>query len=95
MFQRLTTLAKALVAEQFDGKAWAYAAVCIEAGVFGLGICVRDEPGYYPVPSWICCGATLNAAQNYADELNRDREFTLDQAAAVVSSSMRAGRIRA
>ena len=56
MFQRLTTLAKALVAEQFDGKAWAYAAVCIEAGTFGLGICVRDEPGYYPVPSWICCG---------------------------------------
>ena len=95
MFQRLTTLAKSLVAEQFDGKVWAYAAVCIEAGVFGLGICVRDEPGYYPVPSWICCANTLDAAQDYADQLNRDRCFTLNQAAAVVSSSMRAGRIRA
>ncbi len=94
MFQRLTAAGRYAIVEQFDSMVWAYAAVCIEAGVFGLGICVRGEPGYYPVPSWMCCGVTLEVAAHHADELNRDRGLA-EEAVEIVSSSMRHGRVRA
>ena len=37
MLNRLTTLAKGVIAEKFGGKVWAYAAVAVE-GTFGIGI---------------------------------------------------------
>ena len=87
MLNRLTTLAKGLIAEKFGGRVWAYSAVCVD-GTFGIGICVRNEQGFHPVPAWMSSAATLSDAQFYADVLNGERCFTEKQAAAVVASTM-------
>lgn len=61
---------------------------------FGVGIAVRDEPGYTVINSYWCHMPTYDDAANEAMRLNRD-VFNLDEDTAIDihASSMVAGKL--
>lgn len=83
--------------ELVAGKAWAFVPVLAperSGSVFGLGVAVANEPGYYPVPLHWCHADTWDEAQAHAVELNREEGISEDAEMRIVCSSMAAGKVR-
>ena len=73
------------IKEQFAGKKFAFCAVSC-----GLGVAVKDESGYWPVPAHWYANDSYMANYDYADQLN-EHALGLEQieAGKIVLSSMR------
>ena len=58
-------------------------------GVYGLGLAIANEDGYYPIPLHWCHGDSWREMQEHADALNAEL-FKLDkrQAARIVCTTM-------
>lgn len=98
MIKKLSSLAIAELGidDLYPGKLWAFCAVIpdMKGGPgAALGISVANEPGYSPVPLFFCYGDNFNEMQDHADELNKERGMTIDQAARIVASSIAAGSV--
>lgn len=70
-------------------RVWAFVAVTGEGCPARLGVAVRDEPGFYPVPEVWSYGDDLGEMQAHADALNAAEGLDLHAAALIVASSMR------
>ncbi len=68
------------------GHAIAFAAIQTSDGLFGVGLCVENQPGVSPLPdygSW----TTLAKAAEYAETYNCDLELTEQRANDIVLST--------
>jgi hypothetical protein len=58
----------------FANRTWAFVPVLSPEGIWGLGVAVAKQHGYYPIPLGECCAARVQGAYEaiaaYAVELN-------------------------
>ena len=71
------------------GKDYAFVAVLGEEHPARIGVAIRNEPGYYPVPEHWAHADTLEDMQAHVDELNAEAGLTLREAAVIIATSMR------
>lgn len=72
-----------------SNKIWCYVAIA-DSGAH-LGVCVANEPGYYPVPRHWCWAAGASAYKKmceHAEELNRANKLDTDACIRIVASTM-------
>lgn len=68
---------------------WCFSATARSSGIYGLGIVVKDEPGYYPVPLQLAFYVTMESAWKAADYANGYVDIALARATSIIASSMR------
>lgn len=68
---------------------WAFVSVIGKHYGARLGLVVRDEPGYYPIPEFWAHADTMTEMDAHADELNAAEGLTPHQCTEIVISTMR------
>ena len=76
------------IAGQFRKHPYAYAAVCLDEGGFGLGIAELDQPGFTPIPGGIFKADSYEAASDTAAGMNKHIGLEPWAAVKIVASSM-------
>jgi hypothetical protein len=75
-----------------EGKVWAFCPTPAEGDrpMYGLGIALANEQGYYPIPlAWVW-GDTWAEMSAHAESLNAEEGLSRLDAAKIVISTMRA-----
>jgi hypothetical protein len=83
----LSIEAQADIEDNVTGE-WAYTAVIVQDGLFGLGIAHRDVAGYTPISPAKASYGSYRAACKDADRLNATRGIGKEMAFEIVASSM-------
>jgi hypothetical protein len=82
------------IEQQFAARQWAFTPVMGDYG-WQLGIAEANVAGYSPVPGFFCHADSYDEMADHADELNRERGLTDDEAARIIASSMARGKVAA
>lgn len=79
------------IAGAFAGKKYAFVAVVSDtsAKTFGVGIAVKDEPGYHPIESKIFQWDDYEEATAFCKQMNLHIGLDAVEVARIVTSTMR------
>lgn len=75
---------------RYAGKDWAYTPTIPASSGFGLGVAVRDEPGYFPIGKFMFNVDSYDEAQAEADRLNGLLPLEVMAADRIIVSTMAA-----
>ena len=71
----------------------AYTAVLLQEpwgeAQYGLGLAEQNQPGYWPIPAYLCHATTYDEVSDHAEKLNREMALSESEALRIVASSMR------
>lgn len=81
--------------EATQGKVWAFTAVMgkVHGEGWCLGVAVANEPGYWPISSFLAHSDSYEEMSAHADNLNREEGLDDKTAARIVCSTMAAGKV--